>query len=110
MNAILALKAKQERIDKLRSDAVIAEAEAKELEREIVLAIEIAKDYEENAEEKKMDDSEALATLLIKITSEYGGALDEAVREFAEAASLDIPEAIRPTEKEDVQEMEIAAA
>ena len=110
MTALDTLKTTQARIETLRNDAAKSCQEADELEKEICLAIEVAKDYEDKAEEKKMYDSEALATLLIKITSEAGGALDEAIREFAESASLEIPEEIRKPEEDDVQAVEIAAA
>ena len=104
MTALESLKSKQARIESLRIDAAKAEAEAEALENEIKLAIEVSKDYEEKAEEKKMYDSEALATLLVKITSIAGDALDDAVREFAEAASLDIPKQIQPADEETTEE------
>ena len=111
MTALDTLKATQARIIKLREDAAKSSKDADDLERETCLAIEVAQDYEDKTEEKKMYDSEALSTLYVKIVAsiqdnpdgETYANIDAAFRAFTESASLEIPSEITPTEKDDVQ-------
>ena len=105
MSALDILKNNQAKINRLREEAEAALAEVERLESENSLACRVAAECEEKVEEKKMYDSEALATLYTQLSARFGSGIDADITTFCETTGLDLPAPIKPpADEEEAQE------
>ena len=92
---IIAIDDRKKEVKKLRDD----------LKSKIDLATRVGEEYEEKAQEKAMYDSEAFATLALKIIAKYGSEFNDDIKQFAEAAILELPDGLKSeAEEEEIKE------
>lgn len=112
MNILEELKVMQAQLDALDADINSKESKVEELKADkkalaakIEMAVKVSRHYEDQAQEKIMFDSEAFATLVIKIKASCGAAIDDDIRQYSNKTGVDLPQEFDEAAEEEPQEL-----